>query len=95
MKALLYTSDPYEPSGVIGLYETEEQKQTILEEYGEVLDRAHKERLKTVKFPGYYAGYTYQTREEAYEKTVREYVDDDIQALKEIEIPIGVYGEYF
>jgi hypothetical protein len=33
LKALLYTSDPYEPSGVIGLFETEEQKQNIVGQY--------------------------------------------------------------
>lgn len=33
MKALIYTSDPWEPSGVIGLFETEEQKQNILEAF--------------------------------------------------------------
>lgn len=33
LRRLLYTSDPHEPSGTIGIYETEEQKQAIIEAY--------------------------------------------------------------
>ena len=29
----LYTSDPYEPSGVIGLFRNDTEKQTIIKEY--------------------------------------------------------------
>lgn len=33
LRRILYTSDPYEPSGTIGVYETEEQRQRILAAY--------------------------------------------------------------
>jgi hypothetical protein len=70
VRALLYTSDPYEPSGVIGLFETEEQKQAILQ--------------------GYVA---YMRREFSW---YADRPDTDITwELREIEIPIGVYGEYY
>lgn len=70
MKALLYTSDPYEPSGVIGLYETEEQKQEIIKGY--------KEYLKIE--------YSYLTETQ---------IDTDVAVLKEIEIPVGIFGQYY
>lgn len=70
MKALLYTSDPYEPSGVIGIYETEEQKQEIIKGYEEDFRKAYPEFSE-------------------------EYVKQEIEELREIEIPIGVYGQYY
>jgi hypothetical protein len=33
IKALLYTSDPYEPKGVIGLFQNEQEKKKIQKEY--------------------------------------------------------------
>lgn len=33
LRRIFYTSDPYEPSGTIGVYETEEQRQRILAAY--------------------------------------------------------------
>lgn len=30
---ILYTSDPFEPSGTIGLYQTEEQREFIIKKY--------------------------------------------------------------
>jgi hypothetical protein len=33
MRRILYTSDPYEPSGTIGVYSTEEERQAILSAY--------------------------------------------------------------
>lgn len=95
MKALLYTNDPYEPSGVIGLYETEEQKQTILEGYKKSIENYQKEHLSTVKFPGWWKDRVWGTREEAYNTTIEEKVKQEVMALREIEIPIGVYGEYY
>ncbi len=52
MKALLFTDDPWCPSGVIGLFETEEQKQSILTQYENNIRGRHLEYLNTVKFPG-------------------------------------------
>ncbi len=95
MKALLFTNDPYEPSGVIGLFETEEQKQTILAQYENNIRERHLKYLNTVKFPGWWATQLWKTREEAYNATIEKEVEQEITALKEIEIPIGVYGEYY
>jgi len=33
LKRLMYTSDPHEPSGTIGIYETEEQRNNIIKDY--------------------------------------------------------------
>lgn len=90
MKALLYTSDPYEPSGVIGLFETEEQRQTILKGFRE---RFLEDRQKNQ--------WTWPKDAESQER-LRQYLADgpkqaeeEIKRLTEIEIPIGVYGEFY
>lgn len=95
MKALLFTDDPWCPSGVIGLFETEEQKQSIIKEYGNSIRQRHQERLNTVKFPGWWATQVWENKEEAYNATVEIEVQKELYALKEIDIPIGVYGEYY
>lgn len=95
MKALLYTSDPYEPSGVVGLFENEEQKKAILLGYRRELIRRYVRGLQTVRFPSYYAGVLYQTRKEAFFRSIEQHLQEQLNALKEIEIPIGEYGQYF
>ncbi len=95
MKALLYTSDPYEPSGVIGLFETEEQKQAILNGYEKSIQDWHKSHLKTIKFPGWYYPQQWNTFEECYNGTIDALIEREVKSLKEIEIPVGIYGEYY
>lgn len=51
MKALLYTSDPYEPSGVIGLFETEEQKEKIISDYLAQSKYYMREDLREIDIP--------------------------------------------
>jgi len=95
MKALLYTDDPWCPSGVIGLFETEEQKQIILKGYEESIKQRQTEYLKTVKFPGWWQSQEWATREEAFKATIGKTIEQEVALLKEIEIPIGTYGEYY
>jgi hypothetical protein len=88
MRALLYTSDPYEPSGVVGLYETEEQRQNILEQYAATVRKRRQEHLK-----GPWRG------NDDYRKTLlpklEQHVQEEVDQLKDIEIPVGVYGEFY
>lgn len=79
MKALLYTSDPYEPYGVIGLFETDEQKAAIIAGY-EASIRADWKRLEA---------------HGTFCDDIESVVQADIEDLKEIEIPIGVFGIYY
>lgn len=89
MKALLYTSDPYEPSGVIGLFETEQQKQDILQQYTE-------QQTKKILNP---LNPTYNGMKEALKSEITQNslnsIKQDILSFTEIEIPIGIYGEYY
>lgn len=84
MKALLMTSDPYEPSGVIGLFETEEQRLAIIEGFKES-HRQYCLESNKVAWRG-----MVQSPED-----IEKYAERRAAELKEIDIPIGVYGEYY
>jgi len=89
MKALLYTSDPYEPSGVIGLFENDEQKQNIL--------RQHKEEWNRTELPQYQKENCFYSQfplEERLLLAAEDYLRT-LNNLEEIDIPIGQYGNYF
>lgn len=89
MKALLYTSDPYEPSGVIGLFETEKQKQNILLQ--------HRKEWEETDLPNYKRENNYYKNLPLIER-LRKAEEDYlfiVHSLQEIEIPIGEYGQYF
>lgn len=90
MKALLYTSDPYEPSGVIGLFETEEQKQAIISGYRAEMIRTRKKDYTTEDSSGFYNWLPLEQRLKKFE----EEVESDIANWEEVEIPVGVYGPY-
>lgn len=87
MKALLYTSDPYEPSGVIGLFETEEQKQAIIQGYIKTLRNDCRWEMDWHKWQ------TATPEEKAADHQLR--IKHEVGALQEIEIPVGVYGQYY
>ena len=79
MKALLYTSDPYAPRGVIGLFETEKQKQNIIKGYIQAQKSDYRQS---------YMNHISQEK-------VMEHITYNIKTFTEINIPIGIYGEYY
>lgn len=88
MKALLYTSDPYEPSGVIGLFETEQEKQVILQGFKDKVQR-RRAQFVTSMFQATEAQKNHYLNQNPL------YIQQEVDSLTEIEIPIGVYGEYY
>ena len=89
MKALLYISDPYEPAGVIGLFETEKQKQNILLQ--------HRKEWEETDFPNYKKEDNFCQNLPLIER-LRKAEEDYlfiVHSLQEIEIPVGEYGQYF
>jgi hypothetical protein len=89
MRALLFTCDPYEPSGVVGLYETKEQKATILRQH-----REHWEKYELPKYQQEDYHYRWLPLTERLQKAEESY-SGIVDELIEIEIPIGVYGCYY
>jgi hypothetical protein len=86
MKALLITS---EPSGVIGIYETEEQKKAIIAEW--IAE-------ETERWEEYFKIRPPHWTPEKWEVFKRESLasrTDIKNELTEIEIPVGVYGRYY
>lgn len=88
MKALLITNDPYEPSGVIGIYDTEEQKQAVIAGW-KAAETAAWAKSYRIRPPHWDVEEWEKRKQEAliFRLNIRE--------LTEVEIPIGVYGQYY
>jgi hypothetical protein len=90
-KALLVTSDPYEPSGVIGLFDTDEQKQAILTGYREQLKMEEDRFLESWTS----RDQEDEDRKQRYIKDSPKHIERWVAALTEIEIPMGVFGNFY
>jgi len=102
IKALFYTSDPYEPSGLLGVFNTEEEKQNILRNIAEI---ALQDKVKWYHHldDENYNDYLFQIREEEQLASKKEALDFVLKKLtdkvmsakeyteKEIEIGVGKY----
>ena len=87
MRGVFYIANPYELSGLLGLYETPEQRQNIIDSYR----LQEEEAIKSYSYP---ASFDKEYIDTDIQKRIKN-IDRQIQQFFDREIPVGVYGPFY